>query len=881
MPQKVPLWWTDERVHETVDSQYIHSHLHPDEQCLLKQSPSFGTGLTDDTYLDWILARARRFFLILVDAGIPDQIFGVVDDSYDDDDLPIAEEVVQDLCLSKENSPKLNKRFYKTQFRYVIRTLGDGEHIRYALEETVPVYSLSLKSSVLSLSKHGTDKVSLPTDLGRVFLRKRVVLDQHVTERGVLAEIVSTKTYANQHLISVYGSYLWEESVYILFTPAAEYNLKSFLSDVPKGFENLPKTERRRILIDWPHCLANGLAWIHTNGRHHGLIRPSNILVDDKFNIFFGSFDGSGVLDVTKVDDMEAYQYAAPERWKRAITMQTTGPAKMSGHSGGRTARRVKVQMENSDGSESKRSSWKSGDRLETAAPTATAYAFVPTSKSHFSRLQLGKSDRHPAVSLASTDSLGDRRSDPGSSGIAQPFRSPAQRAETPSSLSHTSSRSNRMAKASITNPIFAAAPEVRTAVVQTWQSAQYDLFAADMFSLGAVLLGILTLLCKRTAGSFERFRSSKNRTAGRGGGLADASFHANIGQVRVWADMLQEDAKKKAKKEDGSVFAAVKPVLQLVSQCLSWDPDERLTAADLEKRLEESISLFANIPQLHCRREVSCQQESPNLKRSISDSSKVLTSRPGNEMTQVPLSVDEWSKLQSKGLTTTIIPSSGLESSLPSLSSFNFDSDINSETVVQDNRSNVTTNLSDGVVSPSVTEDAREIARRLKAKVEEADPDSNWYENDSSVDPSRSTSTSSSQGGFSCDNLTYNKSLSTFGGNSSQRSFFLANSRPSPAPSGPLPPAPQKKPRRTNSYDIRPENFPGVPRQTGSRDSIQRAPLRPELNQNLKSRRLQPVEERQSNLFTEDKEQTNTLTNSILPHRPKEAQEKVKQLDL
>ena len=82
MPTSTSARWTDERVNEAVDLSYIKSHLRPEEQTLLGKPLSFGSDLTNETYLEWILSRAKRFFLILVDVGVPDQIFGVIDDSY-------------------------------------------------------------------------------------------------------------------------------------------------------------------------------------------------------------------------------------------------------------------------------------------------------------------------------------------------------------------------------------------------------------------------------------------------------------------------------------------------------------------------------------------------------------------------------------------------------------------------------------------------------------------------------------------------------------------------------------------------------------------------------------------------------------------------------
>jgi hypothetical protein len=317
MPTNVPTWWTDDRVDATVNREYVYSQLRADEQELLKQSPSFGDGLTDDTYLDWILTKARRFFLTLVDSGVPDQIFGIIDDSYDDGDLPVEESAVAELRLSYQPNPALKKRFYKAQYRYLLRVLEYSEHIRYADEETVPVYASGLKATILSLGKDGVDKVRLSASTSQYFVRKKVNVDHRpngVSEALVLREIASLRRFAHPHLLSVFASYLHQDSIYVLFTPAPGYSLKSILSDAPKTFSHLPKSQRRQILLSWCHCLASALRWLHTNGRHHGAIRPSNIqITDDDFSIYLGQFDDPGVLGThTKVDDLESYQYSAP-----------------------------------------------------------------------------------------------------------------------------------------------------------------------------------------------------------------------------------------------------------------------------------------------------------------------------------------------------------------------------------------------------------------------------------------------------------------------------------------------------------------------------------------------------------------------------------------
>ena len=79
-------WWSDERINTTVTREYITAKL---PSSTLHKPLAFGDGLTDDTYLDWILIRGKRLFLILLDVGIPDYIFEAVDRSLDDSDLPL------------------------------------------------------------------------------------------------------------------------------------------------------------------------------------------------------------------------------------------------------------------------------------------------------------------------------------------------------------------------------------------------------------------------------------------------------------------------------------------------------------------------------------------------------------------------------------------------------------------------------------------------------------------------------------------------------------------------------------------------------------------------------------------------------------------------
>jgi hypothetical protein len=117
------LWWTDDRIEAKVTRAFVVSKLRGEERGFLDRPLAFGEGLTDDTYMEWILERAKRLFMILTEIGVPDQIFGCIDDSWDDDDLPIPLDNVQSLELAYDEDEALNKKFYGMQFAYLLREL--------------------------------------------------------------------------------------------------------------------------------------------------------------------------------------------------------------------------------------------------------------------------------------------------------------------------------------------------------------------------------------------------------------------------------------------------------------------------------------------------------------------------------------------------------------------------------------------------------------------------------------------------------------------------------------------------------------------------------------------------------------------------------------
>ncbi|EXJ57371.1 serine/threonine protein kinase [Cladophialophora yegresii CBS 114405] len=796
--------WTDERVDETVTSAYVHSHLRPNEQELLQRQLYFGGDLTDDTYLDWILTRAKRFFLILVATGVPDQIFGVIDDSYDDEDLPVIEEAVPDLRLSYEPDRALDKRFYKNQFKFLTRIVGEGEHIRYADEETVPVVPLNLKSVVLSLAHDGVDRVRLPTANQKIFVRRRIKLEAPLTEDEMLNEIAASRRLCHEHIVSIFGSYLYQGSFNVLSLPAPEWSLKAFLTDSPKSFAALAKQQRRRILINWPHCLSNALAWLHSNDEFHGAIRPSNIQIDESFRISLGLLDGEGLLrDKAKPDDIEAYQYGPPERWKRAVTIQSTGSAAVALPSGGRSGRRA-------DGNGRLNTTDSNNPARSRSASSAATYTFQPTSRGDYARLRLSSalpSDTPPQPIARGRDVLSptDNKSI-SSSGTTRRVFDPSVPGRAPSILSSTSSNGKKSGPP-VKSPMFVSAPEGRSAVVQTWQSVEQDMFASDIFSLGAVSLDILTLLCKRSYSSFQRHRSSKNRMAGRGGGLADASFHANLGQVFLWAQSLQKDAEKKAKKDEGQVYHAVGPVVQLTLQCLERDPAARLSSEQLERKIGEHIQRFAGLERLHCvgehrqesnRKDVNIPIRDKNvshreLTRHRSDDPRrqppqdLYTEHPEPQPQQQRF-LHDGPIVQSPTLhTSPSVSTTPATTSVSSLLSFNFDG-LSDTVVAESPRSREQSMRRTGTRGELTTPEHHQIPWSNEQDTPRQKYWNNWHNNDSQVDPRLSFGESVDTGAFTY--LNYSTSASSDEG---FKHFPRppAEQPPKPPPNRRLPPVP------------------------------------------------------------------------------------------
>jgi serine/threonine protein kinase len=109
---------------------------------------------------------------------------------------------------------------------------------------------------------------------------------------------------------------------------------------------------------------------------------------------------------------------------------------------------------------------------------------------------------------------------------------------------------------------------------------------AADIFSLGCVILELLCFLLKKHGKPFAAHRTAKNKSSRRGGPGPDSSFHKNLGQVESWMAQLAKDATKK----DDPLFKSIAPMLYVVEQMLAYYPLERPTANEVLEKLSQVL---------------------------------------------------------------------------------------------------------------------------------------------------------------------------------------------------------------------------------------------------------------------------------------------------
>ncbi len=310
------IWWTDERINEKVTQDFVTSRLQPRERERLSEPVAFGD-LSDDTYIEWIMEKARRLFLILAEIGEVDRIFTVVDKSWDDDDLPLDMDDIEQLALANRRDSHANTRFYHTQFTYLLRELGEGVHIDYAPNEEVPLEHVM--SHPVAVSLQGWSRVHTPRKPTEVYTRRKFALGNaeapDAYEQDFILDVESTRMVEHEHIAPIWASYTAKDYGYIVSNFVGHHTLRTFFDHrSPTQYQKLPKPERRWLLLNWLHCLADAVTTLHQNGFCHSHIRPSNILIDEQNKIAFAEIGSLETFQKDKRHDpMETYVYEAPE----------------------------------------------------------------------------------------------------------------------------------------------------------------------------------------------------------------------------------------------------------------------------------------------------------------------------------------------------------------------------------------------------------------------------------------------------------------------------------------------------------------------------------------------------------------------------------------
>ncbi|KAI1846554.1 hypothetical protein JX265_010673 [Neoarthrinium moseri] len=485
------IWWNTARIESTVTRDFVSSRIPTDRIDDLDAATGFGDGLTDGTYWEWIEDKAKRIFLILDDIGIPENIFGVVDNSWDDGDLPISFEQLD--RLTGKSDVKLNWKFYDRQFYYMLKEIDEGIHTIYEDDEVVPINVVEKRPVAALNQNHSIDKVIVPSRPDLIFSRRRIPIasiPKDAAYEDFLGEVRRTRNSQNEHVVSYFASYTHLGTLYVLFT-SSDYSLKNLLATMPAPLKALSKPERRAHTMNWIHCLVDGLCYLHSKGRSHRNIKPSTILFDSDHRILLAdtahlNVESGGSSSDTAAFNKESYDYAAPEQWFRP---SNTNSAHRKG----------------------------------------------------------------------------------------------------PMASSMTSSAGNYSLSISRGGPEFSSAHHAIT--------PKLDPQAADVFSLGCIILELLSLQMKRTSKSFASHRGAKHKSAGRGGAVLDTSFHKNLGQVESWMAGLAKDASKK----DEPIFHGVAPTLQLVARMLSVSPLDRPTAREVEQHMYRTLTEHCQILEPHC----------------------------------------------------------------------------------------------------------------------------------------------------------------------------------------------------------------------------------------------------------------------------------------
>ncbi|KAI5797821.1 hypothetical protein EDC01DRAFT_704884 [Geopyxis carbonaria] len=293
-------FWTPARIAATTTPAFITSTISTPLRPRL--SEPLDSGLSSLSYTDWITSRTPALFLLLASLSAADAIFSLIDNSWDDDDLPLSPASITRLGLP---SPAIEKRFAKRQWAYIVREIPPGGHIDYDDDEVVPVHA------------HAHGRVSLPGSTGAYYTRRRAPAGSNTSDLALLHSLGR-----HPHIASLHASYTQHGSTHHLLSPPVDLSLSRFLAtpSLHPAWKTTPKPARTAALHAFLPALASALQHLHTTAGAHGSLRPAAIAVHPTLLTPL-------LIPAHPVDPgcIDTYAYAAPELWQRTTTAQSSG----------------------------------------------------------------------------------------------------------------------------------------------------------------------------------------------------------------------------------------------------------------------------------------------------------------------------------------------------------------------------------------------------------------------------------------------------------------------------------------------------------------------------------------------------------------------------
>ena len=594
---------------------------------MLDRQLEFGDGLVDATYGEWIQEKARKIFFILVHIGVPHCIFDIIDHAFDDDDLPLSSDEIAHLNLGDQD-PFLNNEFSRAQAQLFARdqtsspssSESDGNRPKpesaATVEKKLAIEVVQTTRSMFSSSSGSPeiDTVRIAGDKSRTFTRRRINFHQAPTytrPEDYFQDIDVIKRTTHRHIVNLRTAYLGHKCGYVLLSPTLDIPLRSFFDSPPKYFKSLPSKKQQETLLNWPHCLASAIFFLHDQGLPHGKILPSNIFIDggNRIHLGFSVFTPS-IRCQKKEYEIESYDYGPPERWARASVVRSdhtqvpaqkafqfpVGPA--SGWSSPDTGSLRSFSGTVNSYSFLNDSSHRPSIDVSNLKPPRGALPPLPTSTSF-------KQPKSPLTNISSGSEMSPTKAGAHCSSISGATL--ADRPRTGYGANSNSSGSGvsdgfaddreDVLSQQLQNTLSLAPNEAETTIVTLTQPQAADLRYGDIFSLACITLDLLTMLVKQKQSAFVTHRSKKNRAIGLGGAPADASFHCNLSAVSTWMDGLEKTARQKSDAQ----YRGVSPILVLVRRMLSMDPEARPPAIEIVRRMEDALVQSSKLPYLHC----------------------------------------------------------------------------------------------------------------------------------------------------------------------------------------------------------------------------------------------------------------------------------------